>query len=666
MDEIIDIKVLFVEDEPIIRNSIERTLSLLVKKVYSAKDGIEALEMFKNNKIDLVITDIRMPHMDGLTLIEKLRENNIEIPIIIVSAYNEIEYLHKAIDLKVDNFINKPIKIVNLIGLISEISKNIIRSKDFLIKKRELEHYRQAIEYTNLVVRISKEGKILSVNNELKEYFQRGINQKNEITLLEELLDLKYIDELLETTKKFKIYNKTIPLTYHEGKYTVIITAFASIFDDENFISEITIMFNNITQILKEKDEIIKQLYTDTLTFLPNRQKLFYDIENKYKDVGLLIVDIDSFFKFNHIYGFDIGDEILKQLAILLKNYCSNEKEYILYKGESDHFIILSKDKKNFHEKIVNEFAQRIIQDIQNHTFNLKDNLYTNISITIGASFTGEKDLFTEATLASNIAKMSKKSFKYFNESDDLKEDFKNNLNTQFKIKKAIDDGLIVNYYQPIVDADGEVLKYESLIRMCDPDNPNVVLEPAAFLPIAKQSKNYPLLTKKVIDTVFKDGMKFKHHFSINISFEDIENPEITFYLESMLQKHKNFDLTIELLETEGLKDIEKTIKFCNIMKSYGVKIAIDDFGAGYSNFIYFHDIPIDTLKIDGSLVKRVHEYRGHMLLDAIVRFAKNLGIITIAEFVEDEKTLEKLKKIGVDYFQGYYFSKPKPLSELE
>lgn len=168
-----------------------------------------------------------------------------------------------------------------------------------------------------------------------------------------------------------------------------------------------------------------------------------------------------------------------------------------------------------------------------------------------------------------------------------------------------------------------------------------------------------------MIQNAIEGSLKLKAEVSINLSFEDIINPEIIKYLEEILKNKHPYPITLEFLESEGIQDFEATKNFCEIMKKYGAFIAIDDFGKGYSNFNYFLDVPFDILKIDGSLVKKVNDYKGYLLLKSIVDYTKKLGIKTVAEFVEDEEIFNQLKTIGIDMYQGYYIDKPKPLNEI-
>ena len=659
-----DISLLYVEDETGVRNSIARSLSLAVKNVYTAENGLEALKVLQRHPVDLIVTDIRMPRMGGLDFIAKLRSEKIDVPVIVTSAFNELEYLNQAIDLKVDKFINKPIRVGTLMEVVAQLSDTIITKRELRIRQQELEHYRQAIEQTNLVMHVAPDGALTGINRELQDYFETTSEQPVAIHSLEELLAAEDIAELMASAVGLKVFSKTVPLTYAGERYTVVLTAFASIMD-EQAVREITVMFNNITPVLKEKEKMIEYLYTDPLTGLPNRQKLFHDLADVEKGTGMMVIDIDGFSRLNHLYGFDTGDAILKEMAQLLTKLQRQMPHTRLYRSDTDHFVILLDAESAETWAASNFFASGIIRKVEEHIFVVGNVLSLDVGVTIGASRVGDDDLYSEALLALEVAKSSRKEFQCFSDLDNVREHVAHNLSMQRKVKNALAGELVLNYYQPIVDAAGRVVKYEALVRMHDPEEPEKLLTPFHFLEIARQSKNYPLLTKQVIANAFRDFSGSPYGIGINLSFEDISNPEIVLYLEEFLQQHQGTNVTLELLESEGLKDLDRTIRFCQRMKGYGAKIAIDDFGSGYSNFVYFFDMPIDILKIDGSLVRRVHEYRGYVTLEAIVQFARRLGMKTVAEFVEDAATFEKLKLLGVDLFQGYHFAPPKPLESL-
>ncbi|MDD2789145.1 MAG: EAL domain-containing protein [Sulfurimonas sp.] len=664
MSKLADISVLYVEDEQVVRESVTRSLSLLIENISSAENGFDALEYVRNNPVDLIVTDIRMPKMDGLTFIEKLRQDGINIPVIVTSAFNDIEYFQKAIELKVDKFITKPIRIANLIEVMTHLVDSIILKRSLALRLQELEYYRKAIDTTSVVMRIDADGNLISMNKELGTFFQLQSDLPIDTIDTIAFFTPALLDTLLVQTKEFKVFNTTTMIRFDNQVFTVQLSAFASVLQKDR-VSEITILLNDISPLIKEKDAMIEQLYIDELTGCYNRQKLFYDLQTAEATMAIILFDIERFSNINYLYGYDSGDIVLKQIVKLLNEYWPDEYSRTLYRTDMDHFIILTPKASEHDRDRIENLTKQLIKHIEDYEFVIGDTLSINVGVTVGVSCAGESDLYIEASIALAVAKEQHRPFMCYTDLNGVKERFENNLTMQRKIKTALDTNKIVNYYQAIVDADGKLLKYEALIRMEDPEQNGHILTPYYFLDIARESKNYSLLTKRVITTAFSDFGDGSQGVSINLSFDDIANPEVTEYLESLMLSHPNARITLELLESEGLKDIDKTIEFCNQMKNYGAKIAIDDFGSGYSNFVYFFDMPIDILKIDGSLIKRVHETQGFIALETITTFAKNLGMEIVAEFVEDEAIFNKLKSLEINMFQGYYFAKPKPFSEL-
>lgn len=656
--------ILYVEDDSGVRESIDRMLKIRMKTVYTAKNGREALEILGHNSIDLIITDIRMPEMDGLSFIEHLRKEDIDLPVIITTAFDEPEYMIKAIELKVDKFIQKPIRIAALLESVIHLSEIIIQKRELFMKRQQLESYRQVLEMTHMMMHISPQGEVLQMSNELKEYFRINSQQFIEIVKLADLFDTDTVRSILNDVHDLKIFHRTVPMMIGTKRFTMTLTAFLSVIDHDHPV-EVTLLFQDITPILADKEEMIQRLYTDPLTGLPNRQRLFAELENDESMLTLIIIDIDSFSRINHLYGHQAGDELIRKMGEVLSECWPENHPYRLYRSDADRFVITTSSHPLMSPEIFAETAQTIALCIDTYKFEILDNIELDISVTMGMSAGEKDDLFTEASIALNAAKSAKKVFDCFCNLQGVKEQFQKNLFIQKKIKQALAGDGIINHYQPIVDVHGQTVKYEALVRMRDPDNGDILLSPYDFLDIAKSSKNYTNLTKKVIHSALEAFQDSPYGVSINLSYEDIANPQINAYLESMLEKFRGKSITLELLESEGLKDLQLTIDFCTRMKGYGALIAIDDFGSGYSNFEYFFDIPIDLLKIDGSLIKRVNDYRGYLVVEAINDFSKRIGVKTVAEYVENQEIFEKLKKLQIDFFQGYYFASPKPFEEL-
>ena len=208
-----------------------------------------------------------------------------------------------------------------------------------------------------------------------------------------------------------------------------------------------------------------------------------------------------------------------------------------------------------------------------------------------------------------------------------------------------------------------EVIKYESLVRLINEDGE--IISPYFFLDVSKKGTYYTKITNRVIESSFKVLDHIKHNVSINLSVLDIENDAIsTKLLELVSNPSYKGRVTFELLEDENMKDFQSVKKFITEAKKVGdVKIAIDDFGSGYSNFERLLEYNPDILKIDGSLIKNIEtDSYSRNIVETIVTFAQKQNIETIAEFVENESIYNILNDMGITYSQGYYFGKPEKL----
>ena len=179
---------------------------------------------------------------------------------------------------------------------------------------------------------------------------------------------------------------------------------------------------------------------------------------------------------------------------------------------------------------------------------------------------------------------------------------------------------------------------------------------------ISKKSKQYIDITKVVIEKSFKKFANLDYEFSINLTVEDILNEELNNYLFEKIDEYKvSKKLVIELVESEKIATYEPVYEFIDKIKSKGCKIAIDDFGSGYSNFEYLVKIDANYVKIDGSIIKRILDDENSLeIVKSIVSFCKKMNIDVVAEFISDENLQNKVTELGILYSQGYFIGVPK------
>ncbi|MDH4943735.1 bifunctional diguanylate cyclase/phosphodiesterase [Sulfurimonas sp. C5] len=419
--------------------------------------------------------------------------------------------------------------------------------------------------------------------------------------------------------------------------------------------------YNSLQEENREKDEqLFTQLYYDTLTQLPNRNKLFEDLNNDPKSF-LALLDIKNFKQINDVFGFEIGNLVLQQVTQTAQ-FQLNEKEYSLYRIGSDKFII--KNHKHLSKDSFTKFIQYIMQLIENNTIQTENDISISVEMYAGICF-DMSDKLAKAEMALTKAKNQNKEYVIYTQDDEEKNTHTQNLNTINKIKTALENNDILVYFQRIVNPNRKLCKYEALVRLNDN---GTILSPYYFIDIAQKTKYYPSITKEVLRQTFEKFRGTECIFSINISASDILNEHTKNFIKEQLHTCSNANHVIfEILESEEIYNLPEIEEFFQEIKKLGARIAIDDFGTGYSNFSYLLKINPDLIKIDGSLIKNIDtDERAQKVVKSIITFAKESNIITVAEFVHSQEVYKVCKDLGIDEFQGYLFAEPTPDIILE
>jgi c-di-GMP phosphodiesterase len=421
-----------------------------------------------------------------------------------------------------------------------------------------------------------------------------------------------------------------------------------------NYIHQENIKITN--EVTYAKRELIKRYLTDTLTSLPNLYQLREDLHDD-ADITLIYLNVDNFKIINDFYGYVVGDYILEELAKQLTLQRENGK---VYRISGSQFALTENASFDFYT--LKSYMEELVANFKHLSFMYnKSQIFVDLTYaSIPTAHTDE--LFSKVSMALQYARDKHQDFWIYEERLKLKKLYEHNIKTSLNIRTAITNSGIVPYFQPIVDnKTDKISKYESLSRLVDTEGN--ILEPEAFLAIAKTIKIYKEVTKTIINKTFDAFRDNEHEFSINLSIEDIMDEEITSFITKKLQESDRSNQVIfEILESSHIDDFEKIARFITEIKRYGAKISIDDFGSGYSNFSYLANLQVDYLKIDGSLIQNIDkDETAVVIVETIVDFAKKLNIKTIAEHVHSSTILDKVKLLGIDYSQGFLIDKPQP-----
>ncbi len=252
-------------------------------------------------------------------------------------------------------------------------------------------------------------------------------------------------------------------------------------------------------------------------------------------------------------------------------------------------------------------------------------------------------------------------------ETEKLKEEREENLKIFNLLDYAIKNDKVVPFYQGIHNNKlNKITKYEALMRVYDENDK--ICPPGVFLEISKKLKMYLTLSKIIVDKALKDFENKEIEVSLNISLFDIESEDFRNWFIQRIKEHKNPNkIIVEFVETENYNGNRQMIDFLQEIRELGCKIAVDDFGVGFATYSSIISLKPDIIKIDGDIIKKITKNEeSKIILDSICYMAKLIKSEIVAEFVENEKIQKMLYDSDIEYSQGYYFSKPRNISELD
>ena len=529
---------------------------------------------------------------------------------------------------------------------------NFIQNRDIFAKvfinnclKKDIDFFTDEINFYKQVITKS-ENEIFNIHiNWLLDFIDSILNNKSIKNL--EVKNCKISQLFYNHKLKMNSKQKQKFLKLHNQIHYLANEAFKMYSKKEYFyFMHIYMEFRSLSLTFREVigniflyDKLVS-IYVDPITGVNNRIKFLEDI-NKYESKTLLLINIRDFSKINLTYGAKFGDRTLKKVA----NFVESLDILNIYRIYADEFaLIINNDAKDIFKKI-------------NENIKLEEIDYV---ISFYGSFRKiDKHTFEICEYAmldsKKIELIDANHIDYNNISV-----YKNNLSIIQKLKVALLSNKMKIYKQPIFNyREQKITKYECLMRVEDNGE---ILSPAVFMKILESMAIYSEYTKSMIYESFKYFIDKPYEFSINLSLSDIENYDTINFLKQVLSNYPDVAkrCTIELLENEAIQNFKLVNNFFREISQYGVKTALDDFGSGYSNFAYIFSLELDYIKIDGSIIQKLHENKMKILIKTLVDMAHSLEMKVIAEFVSDENIFNEIKNLNVDYAQGYFIGKPE------
>ena len=671
--------VLVAADDSDQRKLIWDVLEQFGFRIVTADDGEAAYDLFKKTQPDAILLDIHSSDYDGFAVCEAIRkqETGSETPVFMVSERDDEDAIEKAYRLGATDIVFKPIALPVLPHRIRYAMRTARSLSDLRGLVRAI---------PDLIFVVNKEGDVqdgLSGPDATHTLQLKALTTASQIHFYPCENDdgaLECIQRALETGKP-QVYEHVL-----EGLDIHLETRFVT--RDKNTVLAIV---RDITERKSAEAKIYNLAYYDELTELPNRELFSQSLErtittakSEKQKFAVLFVDLDRFKRINDTLGHTIGDELLKDVADRLAK-CTRSTDSIAHLDPTasgniklarlggDEFVIKLYGVDS--EDSVGMVATRII-DALTPPFTCAGHQFV-VTPSIGIAMypqdgkTGEELLMNADSAMYRAKAVGRNNFKFYSET--MRTKSLHRLDLENLIRTAIEEEQFELYFQPKVDATNfRLVGAEALLRWFHPQRG--AIGPDDFIPIAEETGLIIPIGQWVLAEACKQVKVWDSSpvgavpVSINISSHQFRDSGLVADVLDAVSSAgiKTTDVELEITESVLLQDVDKTLFELKALKEAGLSLSIDDFGTGYSSLSYLKRFPIDTIKIDRSFVKDLHQDTDDAAIcAAILAMAQQLGLNVVAEGVETREQLDFLRRHKCDHIQGYICSKPLPADEF-
>ncbi|OHD18964.1 MAG: two-component system response regulator [Spirochaetes bacterium GWB1_59_5] len=678
-------RVLIVEDEKIIAIDLQRRLERFGYSVVGmAGEGREAVALALELEPDIILMDIMLAGgMDGVEAAKTIKASK-DIPFIFLTAYTDEKTLERAKEVQPYGYILKPFK-----------ERELYTTIDIALYKHEMASKLTRQERLFSAILQSINDGIIAVDMDLNVQFMNQVAE--DITGAKEFdVQGKSITKFLnltESNSKKDILSNIVGIGEHStffndvalkntaGQTLVLDGSITRIHERSNTTDGYLITLRDITELRRLSESLNYQSSHDSLTGLSNREEFGYKLGEILKNVkmiggshSLLVLDVDRFKAINDTCGTIAGDELLRQIASHIQT--NIQRNDLSARIGADEFAIILMNCQS--EDTIN-VGNRLQNAVQHQRFQWQSNAFpVTLSIGIVPIDRDTGDIHAVLAAADDSCHISKEEggnkITVFQAQDSKFRRRRGDMEWIGKINRAVEENRFILYYQPIEPLDpstGTKPKLEILLRLVNEDGS--IAGPTDFIPAAERYNLMPQIDRWVLENSMRAFRILKDQgspladriFSVNLSGPSLLDDALIDTILYFLNKYSlnAGDFCLEITETAAIQNLSYATRFINRLKGEGFTFALDDFGAGFSSFGYLRNLPVDYIKIDGSFVQNIDESLvSYTMVDSINSIGHVMGLKTIAEFVKSEAVKDKLVELGVDYGQGYFFAKPRPL----
>ena len=694
-------RILIVDDEPRYRSAYSELLAGAGRIIEECSTGREAILRLDRRDIDVVVLDLKLPDIDGAEIMAWLSRNGISTSVVVFSANESIDSAIHALRQGAFEFIRKHSDPNDLIQSVDRALCRHRLEQEHAVMTATLEQserlHRFLVEQSpDLIYTLDDNGRFIFVNSRVESLlgYRREellgqhyslIVHEDDIEQARYAFNERRIGERATTNFEVRLINKQNGIQHFDNRMVVAILSSQGIYMPEKDISQQHFLgtsgfARDITERKRAEETINFQAFHDLLTGLPNRT-LFMDrlalalpqAQRRNQRVGVMFLDIDRFKLINDTYGHPEGDKLLKEFAQRTRN-CLRSGDTLARQG-GDEFTVLLPDISNAED--VTMIARKILAELrQPFTVADKDFIAT---VSIGIAIYPEdgntpEDLIRNADLAMYQTKSQGKNG-YLEFTSSMNTTHVERLSLENDLRQALKRGEQFElYYQPQISLSKRcVVGLEALIRWNHPTQG--MINPDSFIPLAEETGMIVQLSDWVLGAGCAQLAKLrsmgftKLRLGINLSPREFERGDLFERITTPLGAHglPPEMLEIEITESLLMKDAEAVIAKVRQLRRAGIRISIDDFGTRFSSLNYLRRFSVNSIKIDQSFIRDICATHGSSgIVHAIMGLARSFKLGVLAEGVENITQLNALSGLGCDEMQGFHFSRPLPVDQLE
>ncbi len=485
-----------------------------------------------------------------------------------------------------------------------------------------------------------------------------------------QLLQPDYFSRHIENILAAREPGDAIDITVQDGRIATQLSY--PVFErDNHFIGHLWI-YEDVTRERQTADQLLYLAERDSLTGLYNRHRFQIELERMLAESArhdsasaLLYFDLDEFKAINDHFGHTAGDTLLIRVAGEVSGLI--RKNEMLFRLGGDEFAILMPFAD---EAQALALAERIVRTTATIPFRFEGRTL-HISSSLGIALyprhaSDQDELVACGDAAMYQAKQAgKNTWRLYRAELDTAPEMVNRLSWNERLARALSENLFELHFQGVYHVrDRQLSHLEALIRLRD-EQTGKLIAPGQFIPVAEKSNKILEIDRWVVEQVVRliASQPAGPAIAVNISGRSFDDPELPGYIAALLRKHgaPPARLLIEVTETAAVSDLSDAQRFISALQETGCGVCLDDFGAGFASFAYLKHIRVDTIKLDGMFIRELpHDHDNQVFVRGMVEVARGLGKTTVAEFVEDEATLNLLAVLGVDLAQGYHLDRPQ------